>query len=363
MDLIRASLTVPTQTHMTKTFINPSYIDALRGRPTERIPVWLMRQAGRYLPEYRKLRNKAGNFMAMCQNPALACEVALQPLARFDLDAAIVFSDILTIPDAMGLGLTFVAGEGPRFAKSIRTEADIEQLPKVNIATDLRYVTDAVAATKSALSNTVPLIGFAGSPWTLACYMIEGKAGNFDHAKHMAYSAPELLSALIEKNTAAVIDYLRAKIQAGCDAVQIFDTWGGILSFEAYLQFSLQPMQQIVVALKASHPDTPVVVFTKNAGSWLSHIAAIQPAGIGLDWTVDPQVAREATQHTITLQGNLDPAALRCQPDVIIQMVAKMIAHFGHTRYIANLGHGVTPDINPEHVRTFVDAVHQLSTH
>lgn len=344
---------------------NDRFLKALARQPVDRTPIWMMRQAGRYLPEYRTTRAKAGDFMSLCKNTELACEVTLQPLARYELDAAILFSDILTIPDAMGLGLYFEEGEGPKFRKPVRTEADIEQLNVVNTASDLAYVTDAVAMIRRELHGRVPLIGFSGSPWTLATYMIEGQSSrDFARTKTMLYSQPELMHQLLDKLALSVIDYLNAQISAGAQVVQIFDTWGGALSQAAYLEFSLAYMQKIVSGLtkQAEGRDVPVILFTKGGGHWLEAMAETGCDALGLDWTVDIGAARARVGNKVALQGNMDPAVLRADPARIESEVATILQSFGQgSGHIFNLGHGITPDIDPAHAKVFIEAVQNLS--
>ena len=344
---------------------NDRFLKALARQPVDRTPIWMMRQAGRYLPEYRATRSQAGDFMSLCKNTELACEVTLQPLERYDLDAAILFSDILTIPDAMGLGLYFEEGEGPKFRKPVRTEADIEQLNVVNTASDLAYVTDAVAMIRRELRGLVPLIGFSGSPWTLATYMIEGQSSrDFARAKTMLYTQPELMHQLLDKLALSVIDYLNAQISAGAQVVQIFDTWGGALSHAAYLEFSLAYMQKIVSGLikHAEGRDVPVILFTKGGGHWLEAMAETGCDALGLDWTVDIGAARARVGNQVALQGNMDPAVLRSDPARIEAEVATILQSFGTgSGHIFNLGHGITPDIDPAHAKIFIDAVHKFS--
>lgn len=334
-------------------------------QPVDRTPVWMMRQAGRYLPEYRAVRSQAGDFMSLCKNTELACEVTLQPLERYEMDAAILFSDILTIPDAMGLGLYFETGEGPKFHKPVRTAADIENLQVINTAKDLPYVTDAVTMIRRELNGRVPLIGFSGSPWTLATYMIEGQSSrDFARAKTMLYTQPALMHQLLDKLALSVIDYLNAQIIAGAQVVQIFDTWGGALSHAAYQEFSLAYMQKIVAGLIRHHDgrDVPVILFTKGGGLWLEAMADTGCHCLGLDWTMDIARARERVGDKVALQGNMDPAVLRADPAVIEQQVAAILSGFGQgSGHIFNLGHGITPDIDPEHVKVFIDAVHKFS--
>ena len=344
---------------------NDRFLKALARQPVDRTPIWMMRQAGRYLPEYRATRSQAGDFMSLCKNTELACEVTLQPLERYDLDAAILFSDILTIPDAMGLGLYFEEGEGPKFRKPVRTEAYIEQLNVVDTASDLAYVTDAVAMIRRELHGRVPLIGFSGSPWTLATYMIEGQSSrDFARAKTMLYTQPELMHQLLDKLALSVIDYLNAQISAGAQVVQIFDTWGGALSHAAYLEFSLAYMQKIVSGLikHAEGRDVPVILFTKGGGHWLEAMAETGCDALGLDWTVDIGAARARVGNQVALQGNMDPAVLRSDPARIEAEVATILQSFGTgSGHIFNLGHGITPDIDPAHAKVFIDAVHRFS--
>tara|TARA_B110000503_G_scaffold8911_1_gene12138 strand:- start:25953 stop:27008 length:1056 start_codon:yes stop_codon:yes gene_type:complete len=344
---------------------NDRFLKALMRQPADRTPVWMMRQAGRYLPEYRAVRSQAGDFMSLCKNTELACEVTLQPLERYEMDAAILFSDILTIPDAMGLGLYFETGEGPKFHKPVRTAADIENLQVINTAKDLPYVTDAVTMIRRELNGRVPLIGFSGSPWTLATYMIEGQSSrDFARAKTMLYTQPALMHQLLDKLALSVIDYLNAQIIAGAQVVQIFDTWGGALSHAAYQEFSLAYMQKIVAGLIRHHDgrDVPVILFTKGGGLWLEAMADTGCHCLGLDWTMDIARARERVGDKVALQGNMDPAVLRADPAVIEQQVAAILRGFGQgSGHIFNLGHGITPDIDPEHVKVFIDAVHKFS--
>ena len=344
---------------------NDRFLKALMRQPVDRTPVWMMRQAGRYLPEYRAVRAQAGDFMSLCKNTELACEVTLQPLERYEMDAAILFSDILTIPDAMGLGLYFETGEGPKFRKPVRTEADIEALEVIDTASDLSYVTDAVTMIRRELNGRVPLIGFSGSPWTLATYMIEGQSSrDFARAKTMLYTQPELMHQLLEKLSLSVIDYLNAQIRAGAQVVQIFDTWGGALSHAAYAEFSLAYMQKIVDGLISHHDgrDVPVILFTKGGGLWLEKMADTGCHALGLDWSTDIAAAKSRVGDRVALQGNMDPAILRADPAVIESQVEAILKGFGDgPGHIFNLGHGITPDINPDHVKVFIDAVHKFS--
>ena len=344
---------------------NDRFLRALARQPVDRTPVWMMRQAGRYLPEYRKIRNQAGDFMSLCKNTDLACEVALQPIDRFNFDAAILFSDILTIPDAMGLGLYFVEGEGPKFHKPLRTETDINDLNIVDTKRDLKYVTDAVSLIRRELNGRVPLIGFSGSPWTLATYMIEGQSSrDFPNTKMMLYKQPESLHQLLDKLALSVIDYLNAQISSGAQAVQIFDTWGGVLSHDAYAEFSLAYMEKIVSGLvrHSEGRDVPVILFTKGGGQWLELLADTGCDGIGLDWTTDIGSARRRVGDRVALQGNMDPAVLRSDQSSIEYQVKSILQSYGTgVGHIFNLGHGITPDIDPNNVKAFVDAVHQYS--
>lgn len=344
---------------------NDRFLKALMRQPVDRTPVWMMRQAGRYLPEYRAVRSQAGDFMSLCKNTELACEVTLQPLERYEMDAAILFSDILTIPDAMGLGLYFETGEGPKFRKPVRTAADIEALQVINTASDLAYVTDAVSMIRRELNGRVPLIGFSGSPWTLATYMIEGQSSrDFARAKTMLYTQPELMHQLLDKLALSVIDYLNAQIRAGAQAVQIFDTWGGALSHAAYAEFSLAYMQKIVAGLIRHHDgrDVPVILFTKGGGQWLEAMADTGCQALGLDWSTDIAAAKRRVGDRVALQGNMDPAVLRADAETIEHQVDAILAGFGGgPGHIFNLGHGITPDIDPDHVKVFIDAVHKFS--
>jgi uroporphyrinogen decarboxylase len=342
---------------------NDRFLRALKRQPVDCTPVWVMRQAGRYLPEYRATREKAGSFLKLCQTPDLACEVTLQPLRRFDLDAAILFSDILTVPNAMGLDLIFETGEGPKFLQTIGNQADIDQLKLPDPESELRYVMDAVRTIKRELHGKVPLIGFAGSPWTLATYMIEGGGSKeFAKAKGMLYDAPKLMHQLLEKLALAVADYAKGQIAAGVDAFMLFDTWGGILTPQTYLEFSLHYMQKIVTAIKASHPGLPIILFTKGGGGWLKAMANTGCDALGVDWTINIGAAREAVGSQVALQGNLDPGVLYAKPAVIEREVQRILNEYGHhPGHIFNLGHGIHPHINPEHVQCLVEAVHNLS--
>ncbi|AXK38348.1 uroporphyrinogen decarboxylase [Crenobacter cavernae] len=344
---------------------NDTFLRALLKQPVDYTPIWMMRQAGRYLPEYRATRARAGSFMGLCTSPDYATEVTLQPLERFELDAAILFSDILTIPDAMGLGLYFADGEGPKFERPLRDEAAIKALAVPHIEDKLQYVIDAVSSIRKALDGRVPLIGFSGSPFTLACYMIEGGgSADFRHVKAMLYSRPDLLHRILEINALAVTEYLNAQIEAGAQAVQIFDTWGGALTHAAYREFSLQYMQKIVAGLKRENEGrkVPVIVFTKGGGQWLEAIAAIGADAVGLDWTTDIGAARARVGDKVALQGNLDPNALFAEPAAIEREVARILASYGQgSGHVFNLGHGISQFVNPDHAGVLVDAVHRLS--
>jgi uroporphyrinogen decarboxylase len=344
---------------------NDSFLRALLREPTPYTPVWIMRQAGRYLPEYNQTRARAGSFLDLCRNPDLATEVTLQPLARFDLDAAIVFSDILTIPDAMGLGLYFAEGEGPCFERPLREEWEIRNLDAPDPEQHLGYVLQAVAQVRKALDGSVPLIGFSGSPFTLACYMVEGRSGSdFSMLKTMLYQRPELLHKILAVNALAVTAYLNAQIEHGAQAVMLFDTWGGVLSHNAYHEFSLRYMQQVLAGLHTHFAGerVPSIVFTKGGGLWLERIANSGCAALGLDWTVDLASARARVGDRVALQGNLDPSVLLSSPAVVRAEVAKVLASFGvGPGHVFNLGHGISPHAPPEHVRALVDAVHELS--
>jgi uroporphyrinogen decarboxylase len=344
---------------------NDRLLRALLREPVDQTPIWIMRQAGRYLPEYRAVREKAGDFMTLCQTPDLACEVTLQPLERFDLDAAILFSDILTIPDAMGLGLKFAAGEGPHFDRPVRTAADIERLGIPDMEDDLGYVMDAVRTIRRELDGSVPLIGFTGSPWTLATYMIEG-AGSKDFAKSkaMLFDQPALLHKLLGVLADTVTEYLNAQIKAGAQAIMIFDTWGGVLTPRDYREFSLRYMQHIIDGLIREHDGrrVPVVLFTKGGGCWLEDIAATGTDAAGLDWTTEISTARKSVGDKIALQGNMDPSTLYASPERIRQEVQTILNDFGPgTGHVFNLGHGIHQHINPDNVKVLVDAVHELS--
>ncbi len=346
---------------------NPTHrlIRALLRQPVDCTPVWMMRQAGRYLPEYRALRAKAGDFLTMCQTPELACEVTLQPLRRFNLDAAIIFSDILIIPDAMGLDLYFSEGEGPRFHKIINSLTDITALAVADVERELNYTYQAIRLVKQELANKIPLIGFAGSPWTLATYMIEnGSSKEFQKIKTLLYQEPTTLHKLLDKLAAAVTAHLNAQIVAGVDVVMLFDTWGGVLTSKDYQVFSLNYMTQIINGLQRKHngQQIPVILFTKNGGQWLEAIAQSGCDAIGLDWTLDIGVARQTVGTKVALQGNMDPMVLYASPERIRAEVKTILSAYGKgSGHVFNLGHGITQHTPPENVAVFVDAVHELS--
>ena len=344
---------------------NDRLLRALLRQPVDTTPVWLMRQAGRYLPEYRKVREQAGSFMDLCTNPELACEVTMQPIERFPLDAAILFSDILTIPDAMGLGLYFEEGEGPRFKNPVRRAADVRALGAPDPETNLRYVMDAVRLIRSVLDNRIPLIGFAGSPWTLATYMVEGSSTKtFSRVKGMLYSEPALLHELLDTIAKSVTTYLNAQVAAGAQALMIFDTWGGALTPRDYRDFSLQYMQKIVSGLtrEAEGRKVPVILFTKGGGQWLEEMAATGADALGIDWSTDIGEARRRVGDRVALQGNLDPATLYGTPEVIRERVSGILDAFGPgSGHVFNLGHGINPDVDPENAGALVNAVHELS--
>lgn len=344
---------------------NDRFLRALRREPVDHTPIWIMRQAGRYLPEYRASRARAGSFLAMAKNPDFACEVTLQPLERFPLDAAILFSDILTVPDAMGLGLYFAEGEGPKFERPVRSEADIARLAVPDMAQDLGYVMDAVTLIRRELQGRVPLIGFSGSPWTLACYMVEGGGSdNFSKIKAMALNAPDALHRLLEVTTDAVVAYLAAQRAAGAQALQVFDTWGGVLSPRMYREFSLRYLKRIAEVLDRGEgaARTPLILFGRGNGAYLGELADTGAEALGVDWLTDLSEARARTGGRVALQGNLDPCVLYAEPRVIEAEVAATLASYGDgPGHVFNLGHGVSPDMNPEHVAALVEAVHRLS--
>ena len=347
------------------TLKNDTFLRALRRQATPYTPIWIMRQAGRYLPEYNATRKRAGNFLTLCKTPELATEVTLQPLARFPLDAAIIFSDILTIPDAMGLGLYFAEGEGPKFERPLRDEAVIKALQAPDPNEKLSYVMNAIRMTVHELDGRVPLIGFSGSPYTLACYMIEGGGSDdFRVVKTMLYKRPDLLKHILAINAQAVTSYLKAQVAAGAQALMIFDTWGGSLAHNAYLEFSLPYMQQIVAALKAdaATQNVPVILFTKGGGLWLEKLAATGCDGLGLDWTQDLSAARKRVGEQVALQGNLDPMALFAAPQQVREQAARALAAYGKGNgHVFNLGHGISQHTPPDRVAALVAAVHELS--
>jgi uroporphyrinogen decarboxylase len=356
-----------TSSDKARILLNDTFLRALLREPTDYTPIWLMRQAGRYLPEYKAARARAGSFLGLAKNPDYATEVTLQPLERFPLDAAILFSDILTIPDAMGLGLTFVEGEGPHFAHAVRTEDDVKRLTVPDIGATLSYVTDAVSQIRRALTDAqgrqkLPLIGFSGSPWTLACYMVEGGASD-DHrtVKSMAYARPDLMHRILDVNARAVTAYLNAQIEAGVQAVMIFDTWGGALADGAYQRFSLEYITSVVAGLNRERDGArvPVIAFTKGGGPWLEEIAATGVDAVGLDWTVNLGKAREKIGSRVALQGNIDPSLLFATPKVIRAEARAALESFGnHPGHVFNLGHGISRFTPPENVAELVNEVH-----
>lgn len=348
---------------MSDALANDRLLRALARKPVDRTPVWLMRQAGRYLPEYRLTRAKAGDFLALCKTPELACEVTIQPVDRYDLDAAILFSDILTIPDAMGLGLHFVSGEGPAFERPVRTDDAVARLGVPDPEVELRYVIDAVRNVKQSLAGRIPLIGFAGSPWTLACYMIEGKSSrDFLAAKTIRYGFPDLLDGLLAKLSEAVALHLSAQAAAGVDALMIFDTWGGILDPAGYHRYSLGSIRRVVGRLAQLSPGVPVILFSKGCGAHLESMADTGVAALGIDWATDLGSARTLVGQRVALQGNLDPAVLFARPEIIRDHVALVLQQFGAgAGHIFNLGHGIVQGTPPEHVAELVSAVHELS--
>ena len=344
---------------------NDRFLRALMRQPVDRTPVWMMRQAGRYLPEYRATRAQAGDFLSLCKNAQLACDVTLQPLERYPLDAAILFSDILTVPDAMGLGLYFEAGEGPKFRQTIRSEKDLALLSTPKMDDELGYVMNAVRTIRHELNGRAPLIGFTGSPWTLATYMIEGGGSkDFRHCKAMAYSQPEVLHELLRQLALVVTDYLNAQIEAGAQVVQIFDSWGGALGHKAYEEFSLDYMKQIISGLKREHQGrkVPVILFTKGGGQWLDVMADSGADALGLDWTTSLTTARAQVGDRVALQGNMDPSVLYASPDRIRAEVDRILAEYGSGNgHIFNLGHGIHQFVDPAHAGAFVEAVVELS--
>jgi uroporphyrinogen decarboxylase len=344
---------------------NDRYLRALLKQPVDYTPVWVMRQAGRYLPEYREVRAKAGDFMTLCTTPEMACEVTLQPLRRYDLDASIIFSDILTIPDAMGLGLHFVTGEGPKFEKVIRSKADIDNLAVPDMEDSLGYVMDAIRLTRREIDGKVPLIGFSGSPWTLACYMVEGGSSkDFGKIKGMMFDSPKEMHALLNVLADSVTVYLNAQIAAGAQAIMLFDTWGGTLSGPNYKEFSLAYMEKIVQGLnrESEGRTVPVTLFSKGGGQWLEAMAATGVDAVGLDWTTDIADAKARIGDKVALQGNMDPCVLYASADRVEQEVKSVIDGFGDgTGHVFNLGHGIHPTVNPDNMTRLVDTVHAHS--
>lgn len=344
---------------------NDTFLRALLRQPTDYTPLWMMRQAGRFLPEYRATRRRAGSFMGLCKNTDLATEVTLQPVERFPLDAAILFSDILTVPDAMGLGLYFAEGEGPKFERPLETAADIKALHVPDIGKDLKYVTDAVSQIRKTLNGRIPLIGFSGSPWTLSCYMVEGgSSDDYAKVKTLLYKEPKLMHHVLDVTAQAVTAYLNAQIEAGAQAVMIFDSWGGALSHAAFHEFSLAYTQRIVAGLIKERDGVriPSIVFTKGGGLWIEGIADSGCDAVGLDWTMDIGVARQKVGHKVALQGNLDPAVLFATPEAIRTEVEKVLSSYGYgSGHVFNLGHGISQHTDPENVAALVQAVHELS--
>ena len=340
------------------------FMRALRREATERTPIWMMRQAGRYLPEYRATRAKAGSFLKLAGNPELACEVTLQPIERYGFDAAILFSDILIIPHAMGLGLGFEPGEGPYFERPLRTPADIHALPGIDPNEDTGYVMEAVRLIRAGLPADTPLIGFAGSPWTVATYMIEGRSSkDFATAKRMLLAEPEAAHHLMNHLADATANYLIAQVEAGADALMIFDSWGGALSPGLYREFSLASQQRIVDQLKAACPTTPLILFGKGCGQHLEALADTGCAGLGVDWTMDMGEARRRVGHRVALQGNLDPAVMLASPEIVAREAQHVLDSFGDgPGHIFNLGHGITPGVDPENVRVLVETVKSWKT-
>ncbi len=347
-----------------KKLINDRLIRALNREPVDCTPVWIMRQAGRYLPEYRAVRKKAGDFMVLCKTPQLACEVALQPLERFDLDAAILFSDILTIPDAMGLGLYFESGEGPKFKKKIKTRLDFESLEIIDVEKDLGYVMKAVALIAYELRSKVPLIGFSGSPWTLACYMVEGGSSkDFNGVKKMAYEDPRLMHDLLDRLTVIIAAYLIAQVKSGVQVLQVFDSWGGLLSSESYSVYSLDYIKKVISLVRAAGCSVPIILFTKGGGLWLETMLDSGADCIGLDWTIDIAHAKRIVSGRVSLQGNLDPCVLYGSKDDIRKEVIRISSAFSgsHPGHVFNLGHGILPDIDPFKVAFLVESIHELT--
>lgn len=343
---------------------NDRLLKAIAREPVDMTPIWIMRQAGRYLPEYRAVRKKAGSFMTLCKTPELACEVTLQPLERYELDAAIIFSDILTVPDAMGLGLEVVEGKGPQFKHPLQNEKQVSRLQVPDLE-QLKYVYEAIQLVQKELAGRVPLIGFSGSPWTLAAYMVQGSARpGFPLLVKMLQENPSSLHKLLDVLAASVCVHLNAQIQAGAQAVMIFDTWGGLLSNENYLEFSLYYIKQIISGLLRTYNNrkTAVILFTKNGHTWMEKMADSGCDAIGLDWSVSLQTAREKVGDKVALQGNMDPVLLLQSPDCILKEVERILASFGNgSGHVFNLGHGIVPEVPPENVKILVDAVHEMS--
>lgn len=339
------------------------FLRALLRQPVDRTPVWIMRQAGRYLPEYRQIRAKAGDFLTLCKTPELACQVTLQPVERYPLDAAIIFSDILTIPDALGLGLSFVEKLGPVFENPLRTPEAIQKLPNIEIEQELSYVMDAIRMVQHDLAGRVPLIGFSGSPWTMACYMVEGSSSKeYSHIRRFLYQEPKSLQALLSRLSEMVVQYLSAQIKAGADAVMIFDTWGGLLGPQHFIDFSLNAMKSITQRLRKLHPQTPVILFSKNSAQHIVSLADSGCQALGLDWTVRLREAKRLVGDKVALQGNLDPCVLYASPEKIVQEVKNVLEDFGEGfGHVFNLGHGILPDIDPEHVSAMIEAVQTFS--
>lgn len=340
--------------------LNDRLLKALRREPVDRTPIWLMRQAGRYLPEYRKLREQAKDFVTFCQTPELACEATLQPLQRFPLDAAIIFSDILTIPMAMGMPLQFVPEVGPVFADPLQHEKQITALMIPDVAKELAYVSDAIRLTKRALDNAVPLIGFSGSPWTLACYMIDGRNRHeFIQARRMIYQRPDLLKILLQKLTQTISQYLLAQIAAGADVIMLFDSWGGLLTADTFLEFSLTYLQEIITTIKKQYPQLPIILFSRGAGQWLSEQAKTGCDALGIDWQTSLQHAGQQVGAQVALQGNLDPAALLGEPTILTAQVKKILQVYGGAPgHVFNLGHGINQHTPLANVQLLVETVH-----
>jgi uroporphyrinogen decarboxylase len=342
---------------------NDRFLRALYRQPVDRTPVWVMRQAGRYMPEYRAIRNKAGDFLTLCKNPELACEVTMLPIRRFNLDAAILFSDILMIPEAMGLGLSFVTNEGPQFKKVIASAADVDKLPHLDPEADLGYVGSAIRLIVAELAGSIPLIGFAGSPWTVATYMVEGQSSKqFYKIKSLMYQQPQVLHKLLAHMTLQTINALQAQINAGVNAVMLFDSWGGILTDQLFKEFSLHYMHEIVTALKIKNPTIPVIVFSKNSGRCLTELAATKCDALGLDWTANLTEARSLVGDKVALQGNMDPCVLYASKEHIVAEVKQVLSAYGNgPGHIFNLGHGIPLDVDPEHLQVMIDAVSTYS--